>query len=280
MATIIENIKKSAEGVQSLKTQLADALRSKGVNPADKQLKDYPALVRSIRTEAGGATDFFRCAEVGRGTWSGYKAVLVAEDGKNYWKIEETLTEGLTWGKGFTPQVGRIYDAEATIAAVLSEPDPGLSAPNNMTTYENDEWIVSANSEFNGTMAWEAFDGNPDSIWATSYGSSELTWRNKIRTVLVRQLEIVYDANAHKNDSTYDVTLYGSNNGEDWTEIGSLTYLDYVRDENGYATATVTYPENKTSYFYHKIRGNTKASVRNVIGTLTAKPKIDGEYDG
>lgn len=50
-------------------------------------------------------------------TWSGYKAVLTTdtETGKQYYDFEETVTEGLTFGNGFTPVVGGIYDREALI---------------------------------------------------------------------------------------------------------------------------------------------------------------------
>jgi hypothetical protein len=98
--------------------------------------------------------------------------------------------------------------------------------------------------------------------------------------VLVRQLEITYNADAHLNDYTKDVTLYGSNNGEDWVNLGMHSNISYTKDSNGYATALLTFPDNKVSYFYHKIRGNASISIRNVIGSLVAKPDIDGEYDG
>ena len=210
-------------------------------------------------------------------TWEDWHTVDTQE---YYWEFEDVISDNLDWGKGFTPQVGRIYDEEATIAAVLSEPAPGLSAPDNMTTYENDEWVVSADNEFGGTKAWNAFDGNPDSIWATRQGASYLTWQNKLRSVLVRQLEITYNADAHVNDYTHDVSLYGSNNGDDWIYIGTPPSLTYTKDSNGYAKAVMTFPDNKISYFYHKICGNMSITIRNVIGTLTAKPKIDNEYDG
>lgn len=54
-------------------------------------------------------------------TWNGYKAVLVTDDeGKKYYEFEETLTEGLTYGNGFTPVVDCVYDAEAMIKATLT----------------------------------------------------------------------------------------------------------------------------------------------------------------
>lgn len=48
MATIVENVGHGADGVQNIKNDFASALRSKGINPADKKLKEYPALVRQI----------------------------------------------------------------------------------------------------------------------------------------------------------------------------------------------------------------------------------------
>ena len=54
-------------------------------------------------------------------TWNGYKAVLVTDtDGKKYYEFEETLTTGLTYGKGFTPVVDKVYDSQAMIMATLT----------------------------------------------------------------------------------------------------------------------------------------------------------------
>jgi hypothetical protein len=59
--------------------------------------------------------------------WSGYKAVLVTETEPKtikYYDFEKTLTTGLTYGYGFVPKVGNIYDAEAMIKANLSTAFP------------------------------------------------------------------------------------------------------------------------------------------------------------
>lgn len=49
-------------------------------------------------------------------TWSGYKAILITDlDGKQYYTFEETPTEGLTYGEGFTPEIDAIYDEKALI---------------------------------------------------------------------------------------------------------------------------------------------------------------------
>lgn len=45
-------------------------------------------------------------------TWDGYKAVLT--DG--VYMFEDTVTEGLTYGNGYTPTVKKIYNGDATIA--------------------------------------------------------------------------------------------------------------------------------------------------------------------
>lgn len=50
---------------------------------------------------------------------------------KKYYTFEDTLTEGLTYGKGFTPEVDKVYDSEAMIMATLSIalPVPVLPVP-------------------------------------------------------------------------------------------------------------------------------------------------------
>jgi hypothetical protein len=50
-------------------------------------------------------------------TWNGQKAILLTDEetGKPYYDFEETVTEGLTFGNGFTPVVDGIYDREAMV---------------------------------------------------------------------------------------------------------------------------------------------------------------------
>lgn len=60
-----------------------------------------------------GRGTYYQCNTVDEtaNTWTGYALVL---DGQ-YYTIAETLTEGLTYGKGYTPKVGKIYNDEATV---------------------------------------------------------------------------------------------------------------------------------------------------------------------
>ena len=61
----------------------------------------------------GGATDFYKCASVDtvNSTWTGYKAVL----SNGAYTFESTVTSGLTYGSGFTPEVGQIYPDSSLI---------------------------------------------------------------------------------------------------------------------------------------------------------------------
>lgn len=54
-------------------------------------------------------------------TWTGYKAVKDSTTG--IYRFETTATSGLTYGNGITPQVGGVYNADATIAATLYQGD-------------------------------------------------------------------------------------------------------------------------------------------------------------
>ena len=199
-------------------------------------------------------------------TWNGYKAVLVTdEEGKKYYEFEETLTEGLTFGNGFTPVVGKVYDSEAMIRASLSEKNkyPEIASPMNMTGYTKDDWIVSESDyRFASTKAWNGF--YPNGIWA---GDDWLQWQNTVERVLVRQITFGYGGNSNW---IYKCRLEGSDDGEHWTEIGTHD-CEYDDEHN----TVLTYPENETAYYYHRLvvlSSNGCAVVYNLL----AKREIDG----
>lgn len=88
-------------------------------------------------------TEFYKCASVDTTakTWSGYKAVL-GEDGM--YTFEETVTEGLSYGVGFTPVVGSVYDAEARIT--VSKLYGSVKIPEDFVFYDaltsSDGWTT------------------------------------------------------------------------------------------------------------------------------------------
>lgn len=61
-----------------------------------------------------GDITVYKCASVdaSQKTWSGYKMVLT--DG--VYSLDAVVTEGLTYGKGYTPTVEKLYNGDATIA--------------------------------------------------------------------------------------------------------------------------------------------------------------------
>ena len=66
--------------------------------------------------------DFYKCATVDtvHHTWTGYKAILSVSG----YSFESTVTSGLTYGSGFTPEVGKVYNDGALIRAELWDAIP------------------------------------------------------------------------------------------------------------------------------------------------------------
>lgn len=83
-------------------------------------------------------------------TWDGYKAVL--NDG--VYSFEETLTTGLTYGNGFTPTVGTVYNQDATILATLFIPYPGDS---DITTYSYSELVTNGDASVDSDQLSKLF---------------------------------------------------------------------------------------------------------------------------
>lgn len=65
-----------------------------------------------IKVKEVGYDAFYKCNAVAETTWNGY-ALILGEDG--FYTSSETLTEGLTFGTGYVPEVGTAYNANATI---------------------------------------------------------------------------------------------------------------------------------------------------------------------
>ena len=86
---------------------------SSDFGPSDVDFTNPPKLAWAGDSGSGAP-------EVPANTWTGYKAVLTTDaDGKKYYEFEETITEGLSYGYGFTPIVGKVYDREAMVEAQL-----------------------------------------------------------------------------------------------------------------------------------------------------------------
>ena len=88
-----------------------NAIKAKFSLPDDMPFSQYAENI-----QAGG--EYYKCESVSTNTWSGYKAYTYTDtaDNKEYYAFEENLTtDTLSYGEGFTPAVGNIYNADATV---------------------------------------------------------------------------------------------------------------------------------------------------------------------
>lgn len=76
-------------------------------------------------SSVGSSTNFYKCASVGSGTWTGYLASVDPVTG--VWSFAETATTGLTYGFYPVPQVGKVYVGENCISEIrVNIPQTGL----------------------------------------------------------------------------------------------------------------------------------------------------------
>lgn len=105
-------------------------IRSPGILAGEKESVDSVSIVNTGVAQpdyiSAESIDFYRCVEVDtyHKTWIGYKAELV--DGSYH--FADTVTTDLTYGDGYTPVIGLIYDSKAMvlIKSVYTSADPSL----------------------------------------------------------------------------------------------------------------------------------------------------------
>lgn len=191
-----------------------------------------------------------------------------------YYEFEETLTKGLTYGDGFTPVVGKIYDREAMVEATLFEKYVSpISSPENMTDFENDEWLVSSTAVYDNRAAWQVFDGNVDtSCWLESSAPKNITWKNKKGKVLVKQIQGYFHSNQVWSNGSF---VQGSNDGETWTDLFRGNFFNYFTSDGDKYKLLLTFPDNATAYQYHRIGTEYNSGNYGIIYELSAKSVID-----
>lgn len=90
-------------------------------------------------------------------TWNGHKAVWSDENGYSF---EQTLTTGLSYERGFTPEVGNIYDGNATV--IVANLCKFISGRSVITLY---------------TPREPGIDGTYKQVAGTEYGTKECRWQ-------------------------------------------------------------------------------------------------------
>ena len=102
-------------GYNESMTRLADAVRAKSGATGKLTIARMTEAVNTITSGGGGGgtAAFYKCVSVDKNnnTWSGYKAVLSS----GVYTFENSVTEGLTYGTGFTPKVNEVYSIDALI---------------------------------------------------------------------------------------------------------------------------------------------------------------------
>jgi hypothetical protein len=229
-------------------------------------------------TDNSGNTISFDIAEVVQPPveqyWEGYK-LEADESGKYNLASEKTK---LTYGD-YMPVAGRIYDAAATVEitnADLTE-DALWACPRNMTSNENDEWVISSTPVYGNEAAWKAFDGNMDTD-AAIISSDEwwIMWQNKKKKVLLQQIKIAVEDSYILNKKSF---LQGSNDGTEWEDIippGNFSdnNTDY---ENGRSTITLKISGNGTPYHYIRLGSNYNTGSYSIIYNIDAVSQIPRE---
>lgn len=271
------SIQSEMQRLNQAKANLKTAITGKGVAVSDSaKLDTYYALVNEIQQGGGSSMEIYKCTSVDtvNKTWSGYKAIL----SDNIYSFADTVTTGLTYGKGLTPTVGKIYDTDVLFEVKYLFNGLYLVSPTAMTSDQNDEWDISCSST--RTNAYEAFNGADEGYgWESAdYNMCPhwLQWKNKLKKVQV----ISYEMKPNNNTGDYNLgrfpnswTLQGSQDGQSWVniDIRSNVFDDYYNiDAAKYYEFTC---QNPGYYYYYRIYVSQNANGVNdyvYIGQIKA----------
>lgn len=115
-----------------------------------------PSPTGGIKVVNIGDAEYYKCASVDttNKTWTGYLAVLTDD----VYTFKKTATTGLSYGTGFTPVIGTVYNSSATLQVKFS--DDGL-------LYHNPLADLNANGLVVGTVSNETVLGIPCTFFST-----------------------------------------------------------------------------------------------------------------
>lgn len=198
----------------------------------------------------GGTAKYYKCASVDTAnkTWSGYELVLQDD----VYAISDVLTEGLTYN-GFTPIVGNVYTEDGFIEVKAYYQGFVLVSPTDMTSNENDEWLITASSYTH--PPYYAFNGNENnpSGWNTADYTSPphwIQWQNKNTKSKILSYSLQASNNVPEDLTPNTWVLYGSNNGSDWVVVDERT--NAITGATNFETFTFIC-QNPGSYYYYKL---------------------------
>lgn len=212
-----------------------------------------------------GRDTYYKCASVGETTWDGY-ALVLGDDG--CYTISETLTTGLSYGRGYTPKVDGVYNANATISVgkyskkspvtetktVASITYDSYSCPIDPTGYTQGNYTITYSSELgdNVRTAYNAFydHGDLDAYtrgWHSASGTSDqwLQWQSTEK-VLINGYSLSFADRTECLINSW--RLEGSDDGNTWSVIDTVS--GYTPSGSTVLNRIVN---NETAYFYHRI---------------------------
>ena len=106
-------------------------------------------------------------------TWSGNKAVWSDAEG---YRFEETATEGLTYGSALTPEIGKVYDSQATMVVNLFAKYPSDAVLSNCEslTDKHLSFVNCAVDSSNNKLGSASIKINTDGYITFKHGKTSL----------------------------------------------------------------------------------------------------------
>lgn len=210
IATQLQRIKQAKEA-------LKQAINAKGGTLTDEKLGAYAEAVSGLST---GGESFYKCASVEETTWSGYEAIQ-AEDGT--WDFESAVTSDLEFGLGYTPEVGKVYNADATIevgkyskVSILSKASFYASLTENMDKAQSGQVLTSYNSpefiEYEGKKCCAFYESQYFTANTEGVLTNQSTRTYSVEVYRGYNVHMKYIL-SHGSDNGYCFRCYSTNNG-------------------------------------------------------------------
>lgn len=252
------------QAVLNSKRAIKEALIAKGAAVTDQtKFSQYAAVISQMSTGSGEADTsafeaemkaiigeganippvlvsgmkFYKCAYVDatNKTWSGYELVL--QDG--VYVVSDVLTENLKY-TFITPTVESYYSEDGLLQLKDFYNGIVLVSPTDMTSAENDEWVISADSEYGSEQAsFIAFSGSDIEEYGWVSGDQMrlphwIQWQNKQKNVKITEYAMQVNgwvtlSNRERFPCSWE--LQGSINGNDWVSVDSRTDAFSSADE-------------------------------------------------
>lgn len=206
-----------------------NTLNQQNYSELNNKLDSLEQLIGSNTSSTSTSMDFYKCSsvETTENRWTGYKAVLT--DG--VYSFEDAVTEGLTYGIAYKPEIEKVYNADCTISI------------ENMYMYKNLFFGATGNNSGTGIRATFATAGRSDTAYypyranitdsvpfvITGQTKNKETWSSVVIFDAAQGIEvsrvIAYVHNYTELDNKYTVTaarLEGSNDGDTWDVLSRL----------------------------------------------------------